>query len=182
MFLYYVLYNIYPYFLFLSFFIYLSFFQDIEATMNTALSELRELERQSNVKHTPDIVLDTLEQLKSGGASEPSSPLHSRLLREADSSQHPLQRSASSASDMPSTFRPGKSSGPKSPLSSMSTTGLSASGSTFRENKPPATKPKPVVFPKSSSAGGSPAMGSPTTTIPPTPPPPPPPTDKSCPV
>uniref|UniRef100_A0A8C1WWS3 SLIT-ROBO Rho GTPase-activating protein 2 n=1 Tax=Cyprinus carpio TaxID=7962 RepID=A0A8C1WWS3_CYPCA len=137
--------------------------QDIEETMNTALSELRELERQSNVKHTPDIVLDTLEQLKSGGASEPSSPLHSRLLREADSSQHPLQRSASSASDMPSTFRPGKPSGPK-------------------KNKPPATKPKPVVFPKSSSAGGSPAMGSPTTTIPPTPPPPPPPTDKSCPV
>uniref|UniRef100_A0A8C2EJS1 SLIT-ROBO Rho GTPase-activating protein 2 n=1 Tax=Cyprinus carpio TaxID=7962 RepID=A0A8C2EJS1_CYPCA len=137
--------------------------QDIEETMNTALSELRELERQSNVKHTPDIVLDTLEQLKSGGASEPSSPLHSRLLREADSSQHPLQRSASSASDMPSTFRPGKTSGPK-------------------KNKPPATKPKPVVFPKSSSAGGSPAMGSPTTTIPPTPPPPPPPTDKSCPV
>uniref|UniRef100_A0A673L6Y6 SLIT-ROBO Rho GTPase activating protein 2a n=1 Tax=Sinocyclocheilus rhinocerous TaxID=307959 RepID=A0A673L6Y6_9TELE len=155
---------------------------DIEATMNTALSELRELERQSNVKHAPDVVLDTLEQLKSGGASEPSSPLHSRLLREADSSQHPLQRSASSASDMPSTFRPGKSSGPKSPLSSMSTTGLSASSSTFRDNKPPATKPKPVVFPKSSSAGGSPAMGSPTTTIPPTPPPPPPPTDKSCPV
>ncbi|XP_016134281.1 SLIT-ROBO Rho GTPase-activating protein 2 [Sinocyclocheilus grahami] len=151
--------------------------QDIEATMNTALSELRELERQSNVKHTPDVVLDTLEQLKSGGASEPSSPLHSRLLREADSSQHPLQRSASSASDMPSTFRPGKTSGPKSPLSSMSTTGLSASGSSFRDNKPPATKPKPVVFPKSSSAGGSP-----TTTILPTPPPPPPPTDKSCPV
>uniref|UniRef100_A0A8C2A1E8 SLIT-ROBO Rho GTPase-activating protein 2 n=1 Tax=Cyprinus carpio TaxID=7962 RepID=A0A8C2A1E8_CYPCA len=100
------------------------FAQDIEATMNTALSELRELERQSNVKHTPDVVLDTLEQLKSGGASEPSSPLHSRLLREADTSQHPLQRSASSASDMPSTFRPGKSSGPKSPLSSMSTTGI----------------------------------------------------------
>ncbi|KAG1949475.1 SLIT-ROBO Rho GTPase-activating protein 2 isoform X2 [Pimephales promelas] len=157
--------------------------QDIEATMNTALSELRELERQSSVKHAPDVVLDTLEQLKSGGASEPSSPLHSRLLREADSSQHPLQRSASSASDMPSTFRPGKSAGPKSPLSSMSSTGLSASGSSFRDSRPPATKPKPVVFPKSSSAGGSPAMGSPTTTIPPTPPPPPPPpNDKSCPV
>uniref|UniRef100_A0A673KRS5 SLIT-ROBO Rho GTPase-activating protein 2-like n=1 Tax=Sinocyclocheilus rhinocerous TaxID=307959 RepID=A0A673KRS5_9TELE len=109
--------------------------QDIEVTMNTALSELRELERQSNVKHAPDVVLDTLEQLKSGGASDPSSPLHSRLLREADSSQHPLQRSASSASDMPSTFRPGKTS----------------------DNKPPATKPKPVVFPKSSSAGGSPS-------------------------
>ncbi|XP_051528662.1 SLIT-ROBO Rho GTPase-activating protein 2 isoform X2 [Myxocyprinus asiaticus] len=156
--------------------------QDIEATMNTALSELRELERQSNVKHTPDVVLDTLEQLKSGGTSEPSSPLHSRLLREADSSLYPLQRSASSASDMPSSFRPIKSTGPKSPLSSMSATGLSASGSTFRDSKPPATKPKPVVFPKSGSAGDSPAMGSPTTTIPPTPPPPPPPNDKSCPV
>ncbi|XP_055040754.1 SLIT-ROBO Rho GTPase-activating protein 2 isoform X1 [Misgurnus anguillicaudatus] len=155
--------------------------QDIEATMNTAISELRELERQSNVKHTPDVVLDTLEQLKSGGASEPSSPLHSRLLRDTDSSQHPLQRSASSASDMPSTFRPSRSSGSKSPLS-MSASGLSPSGSTFRDVKPPATKPKPVVFPKSGSGGGSPAMGSPTTTIPPTPPPPPPPTDKSCPV
>uniref|UniRef100_A0AAR2KA74 SLIT-ROBO Rho GTPase-activating protein 2 n=1 Tax=Pygocentrus nattereri TaxID=42514 RepID=A0AAR2KA74_PYGNA len=127
--------------------------QDIEATMSTALSELQELERQSNVKHAPDVVLDTLEQLKSGGASEPSSPLHSRLLREADSPQHPLQRSSS----------------------------LSSSTSTFRDSRPPATRPKPVVFPKSGSAGGSPAMGSPTTTIPPTPPPPPPPTDKSCP-
>ncbi|XP_030632234.1 SLIT-ROBO Rho GTPase-activating protein 2 isoform X2 [Chanos chanos] len=158
--------------------------QDIEATMNTALNELRELERQSSVKHAPDVVLDTLEQLKSGGASEPSSPLHSRLLREVDSPQHPLQRSASSASDMPSTFRPGKSAGPKSPLptSTSSASPSSSSTSSFRDNRPPATRPKPVVFPKSSSSGGSPAMGSPTTTIPPTPPPPPPPTDKSCPV
>uniref|UniRef100_A0A8B9R969 SLIT-ROBO Rho GTPase-activating protein 2 n=1 Tax=Astyanax mexicanus TaxID=7994 RepID=A0A8B9R969_ASTMX len=138
------------------------FTQDIEATMSTALSELQALERQSSVKHAPDVVLDTLEQLKSGGASEPSSPLHSRLLREADSPQHPLQRSSSSASDVPSTFRPGKSPASKSPL-------------------PPATRPKPVVFPKNGSGGGSPSMGSPTTTIPPTPPPPPPPTDKSCP-
>ncbi|TRY93378.1 hypothetical protein DNTS_032870, partial [Danionella cerebrum] len=150
--------------------------QDIEGSMTTSLSEMRELERHSSVKHTPDVVLDTLEQLKTGGTSEPSSPLHSRLLREADSSQHPLQRSASSASDMPSSFRPGKSSSARSPLSSLSS-------SSFRESRPPATKPKPVVFPKSSSAGGSPAMGSPTTTFPPTPPPPPPPphSDKSCP-
>ncbi|XP_036415657.1 SLIT-ROBO Rho GTPase-activating protein 2 isoform X2 [Colossoma macropomum] len=156
--------------------------QDIEATMSTALSELQELERQSSVKHAPDVVLDTLEQLKSGGASEPSSPLHSRLLREADSPQHPLQRSSSSASDVPSTFRPGKSPASKSPLPSASgAPGLSSSTSTFRDSRPPATRPKPVVFPKSGSAGGSPAMGSPTTTIPPTPPPPPPPTDKSCP-
>uniref|UniRef100_A0A8B9JTS8 SLIT-ROBO Rho GTPase-activating protein 2 n=1 Tax=Astyanax mexicanus TaxID=7994 RepID=A0A8B9JTS8_ASTMX len=156
--------------------------QDIEATMSTALSELQALERQSSVKHAPDVVLDTLEQLKSGGASEPSSPLHSRLLREADSPQHPLQRSSSSASDVPSTFRPGKSPASKSPLPLASGgSGLSSSTSTFRDNRPPATRPKPVVFPKNGSGGGSPSMGSPTTTIPPTPPPPPPPTDKSCP-
>uniref|UniRef100_A0A671SBW3 SLIT-ROBO Rho GTPase activating protein 2a n=1 Tax=Sinocyclocheilus anshuiensis TaxID=1608454 RepID=A0A671SBW3_9TELE len=107
--------------------------QDIEATMNTALSELRELERQSNVKHAPDVVLDTLEQLKSGGAAEQRSVCFLEC---------PIYLSLSC---------------------------LSASSSTFRDNKPPATRPNP-------------AMGSPTTTIPPTPPPPPPPTDKSCPV
>uniref|UniRef100_A0AAZ3S3N9 SLIT-ROBO Rho GTPase-activating protein 2 n=1 Tax=Oncorhynchus tshawytscha TaxID=74940 RepID=A0AAZ3S3N9_ONCTS len=143
---------------------------DIEAAMSSALSELKELERQSSVKHThaPDVVLDTLEQLKGvcggGGASEPSSPLHSRLLRDSEGAgpphSHPLQRSASSASDVPSSFRPSK---PRKP-------------------RPPATRPKPVVFPKG-GGGGSPAMGSPTTTVPPTPPPPPPPqpNDKSCP-
>uniref|UniRef100_A0A8C9T044 SLIT-ROBO Rho GTPase-activating protein 2 n=1 Tax=Scleropages formosus TaxID=113540 RepID=A0A8C9T044_SCLFO len=146
---------------------------DIEATMNTALNELRELERQSSAKHAPDVVLDTLEQLKGGPppASEPSSPLHSRLLKEAESPKHPLQRSASSASDVPSTFCPGKPA-PKGPA---------PGPAPVREPRPPATRPKPVVFPKSGS-GSSPAMGSPTTSIPPTPPPPPPPADKSCPV
>ncbi|XP_014021797.1 SLIT-ROBO Rho GTPase-activating protein 2 isoform X3 [Salmo salar] len=168
--------------------------QDIEADMSSALSELKELERQSSVKHThtPDVVLDTLEQLKGvcggGGASEPSSPLHSRLLRDSEGAgsphSHPLQRSASSASDVPSSFRPSK---PRSPLpssasSSLASSALSASTPSFREPRPPATRPKPVVFPKG-GGGGSPAMGSPTTTVPPTPPPPPPPqpNDKSCP-
>uniref|UniRef100_A0A8C4D894 SLIT-ROBO Rho GTPase activating protein 2 n=1 Tax=Dicentrarchus labrax TaxID=13489 RepID=A0A8C4D894_DICLA len=136
--------------------------QDIEATMTSALSELSKLERQSSSKHThtPDVVLDTLEQLKGvgggggggGGASEPSSPLHSRLLRDSEGSSshaHPLQRSASSASDVPSSFRP------------------------VKKLRPPATRPKPVVFPKSGGGSGSPAMGSPTSTVPPTPPPPP---------
>ncbi|XP_029357128.1 SLIT-ROBO Rho GTPase-activating protein 2 isoform X6 [Echeneis naucrates] len=155
--------------------------QDIES-MSAALTE-----RQNTSKHThtPDVVLDTLEQLKGvgsggggGGTSEPSSPLHSRLLRDNEgvsSHAHPLQRSASSASDVPSSFRPAKS----------------------QEVRPPATRPKPVVFPKSGGGGGSPAMGSPTSTVPPTPPlppaghthslphtpPPPPPqsNDKSCP-
>ncbi|XP_069046487.1 SLIT-ROBO Rho GTPase-activating protein 2 isoform X5 [Lepisosteus oculatus] len=146
--------------------------QDIEATMNTALNELRELERQSSVKHAPDVVLDTLEQLKSspapalGPTSEPSSPLHSRLLKDSDSSSHPLQRSSSSASDVPGGFRPAKA-----PAKGPALT---------REGRPPATRPKPVVFPKAGTA--SPAVGSPTSTRPPTPPPPLAPTDKSCPV
>ncbi|XP_070814638.1 SLIT-ROBO Rho GTPase-activating protein 2 isoform X2 [Chaetodon trifascialis] len=162
--------------------------QDIEATMSSALSELSKLERQSTSKHThtPDVVLDTLEQLKGvgggggGGASEPSSPLHSRLLRDNEggsSHTHPLQRSASSASDVPSSFRPAKSQ-PRSPLPSatspsLSSSSLSSSVPSFRELRPPATRPKPVVFPKSGGGGGSPAMGSPTSTVPPTPPPPP---------
>ncbi|KAJ0023728.1 hypothetical protein NQD34_003627 [Periophthalmus magnuspinnatus] len=190
-----------------------------QAAMSTALSELRELERQSSSKHTPDVVLDTLEQLKgvggggggsggmgggggSGGASEPSSPLHSRLLRDSEGPgshhPHPLQRSASSASDVPSSFRP--KSQPRSPLPSatspsLSSSALSTSVPSFRELRPPATRPKPVVFPKGTGGSGSPAMGSPTSTVPPTapppgghslshtPPPPPPPqaNDKSCP-
>ncbi|KAB5536942.1 hypothetical protein PHYPO_G00113110 [Pangasianodon hypophthalmus] len=141
--------------------------------MSTALSELQDLDKKSSVKPAPDVVLDTLEQLKSGGASEPSSPLHSRPLQHP--LQCPLQRSASSASDVPSASRPVKSPAPKSPLSSGTTaTALSPSTSTFRDNRPPATRPKPAVFPKSSSSSS-------TTSIPPSPPPPPTPTDKSCP-
>ncbi|XP_008294263.1 SLIT-ROBO Rho GTPase-activating protein 2 isoform X2 [Stegastes partitus] len=161
--------------------------QDIEATMSSTLSELSKLERQGTPKHThtPDVVLDTLEQLKGvggggGGASEPSSPLHSRLLRDSEggsSHGHPLQRSASSASDVPSSFRPAKSQ-PRSPLPSatspsLSSSSLSSSVPSFRELRPPATRPKPVVFPKSGGGSSSPAMGSPTSTVPPTPPPPP---------
>uniref|UniRef100_H2RSW8 SLIT-ROBO Rho GTPase-activating protein 2 n=1 Tax=Takifugu rubripes TaxID=31033 RepID=H2RSW8_TAKRU len=167
---------------------------DMETAVSSALSEFGKVERQNASKHThaPDVVLDTLEQLKGvggggggGGASEPSSPLHSRLFRDSEggsSHAHPLQRSASSASDVPSSFRPAKSQ-PRSPL----------------ELRPPATRPKPVVFPKSGGGASSPAMGSPTSTVPPTPPPPltgqthslphtppPPPSpqsnDKSCPV
>ncbi|XP_026162467.1 SLIT-ROBO Rho GTPase-activating protein 2 isoform X1 [Mastacembelus armatus] len=161
---------------------------DIESTMSSTLNELSKIERQSTSKHThtPDVVLDTLEQLKGvgggggGGASEPSSPLHSRLMRDNEggsSNAHPLQRSASSASDVPSSFRPAKSQ-PRSPLPSstspsVSSTSLSSSVPSFRELRPPATRPKPVVFPKTGGGSGSPAMGSPTSTVPPTPPPPP---------
>lgn len=187
----------------------------METAVSSALSEFGKVERQSASKHThaPDVVLDTLEQLKGvggggsgGGASEPSSPLHSRLFRDSEggsSHAHPLQRSASSASDVPSSFRPAKSQ-PRSPLPSitspsLSSSSLSSSVPSFRELRPPATRPKPVVFPKGGGGASSPAMGSPTSTVPPTPPPPltgqthslphtppPPPSpqsnDKSCPV
>ncbi|XP_029005735.1 SLIT-ROBO Rho GTPase-activating protein 2 isoform X2 [Betta splendens] len=158
--------------------------QDMEVSMSSTMHEISKFDRQSTSKHThaPDVVLDTLEQLKGvgggGGASEPSSPLHSRLLRDGEggtSHGHPLQRSASSASDVPSSFRPAKSQ-PRSPLPSttspsLSSSALSSSVPSFRELRPPATRPKPVVFPKG-GGGGSPAMGSPTSTVPPTPPPP----------
>ncbi|XP_069797978.1 SLIT-ROBO Rho GTPase-activating protein 2 isoform X2 [Narcine bancroftii] len=118
--------------------------QDIEATMNSALNELRELERQSTVKHAPDVVLDTLEPMKTspsmGPTSEPSSPLHSRILKDSECS---LQRSASSSGDMPYTFRPVKS------------------VKIAPQVKPPALRPKPVVFPKTNPT--TPSLGSPTT-------------------
>ncbi|KAM6311116.1 SLIT-ROBO Rho GTPase-activating protein 2 isoform 3-T3 [Podargus strigoides] len=108
--------------------------QDIEATMNSALNELRELERQSSVKHTPDVVLDTLEPLKTSPVvaptSEPSSPLHTQILKDTEPA---FQRSASTAGDIPCTFRPVKSVKMGSQV------------------KPPATRPKPTVFPKTNA-------------------------------
>lgn len=126
--------------------------QDIEATMNSALNELRELERQSSVKHAPDVVLDTLEPLKTSPVvaptSEPSSPLHAQLLKDTEP---PFQRSASTAGDIPCTFRPVKSVKVASQV------------------KPPATRPKPAVFPKTSAS--SPGVASSAAQQPP---------DKSC--
>ncbi|XP_047608428.1 SLIT-ROBO Rho GTPase-activating protein 2 isoform X4 [Phacochoerus africanus] len=108
--------------------------QDIEATMNSALNELRELERQSSVKHTPDVVLDTLEPLKTSPVvaptSEPSSPLHTQLLKDPEPA---FQRSASTAGDIACAFRPVKSVKMAAPV------------------KPPATRPKPAVFPKTNA-------------------------------
>uniref|UniRef100_A0A0F7Z5Y0 SLIT-ROBO Rho GTPase-activating protein 2 n=1 Tax=Crotalus adamanteus TaxID=8729 RepID=A0A0F7Z5Y0_CROAD len=117
--------------------------QDIEATMNSALNELRELERQSNVKHTPDVVLDTLEPLKMSPVvaptSEPSSPLHTQILKDPEPA---FQRSASTASDIPCAFRPAKS------------------VRMAVQVKPPATRPKPAVFPKTNSSSAAVASAS----------------------
>ncbi|XP_034270278.1 SLIT-ROBO Rho GTPase-activating protein 2 isoform X2 [Pantherophis guttatus] len=117
--------------------------QDIEATMNSALNELRELERQSSVKHTPDVVLDTLEPLKMSPivapTSEPSSPLHTQILKDPEPA---FQRSASTASDIPCAFRPAKS------------------VKMAVQVKPPATRPKPAVFPKTNSSSAAVASAS----------------------
>ncbi|KAL3058746.1 hypothetical protein OYC64_010817 [Pagothenia borchgrevinki] len=80
--------------------------EDIEKTMNTALHELRELERQNVAKHAPDVVLDTLEPLKRpGGAQDPpGSPLHTIVIRDPDAAQR--RSSSSSSSETMTTFKP----------------------------------------------------------------------------
>uniref|UniRef100_A0A4W6D6P3 SLIT-ROBO Rho GTPase-activating protein 1 n=1 Tax=Lates calcarifer TaxID=8187 RepID=A0A4W6D6P3_LATCA len=93
------------------------FFQDIEKTMNTALHELRELERQNVAKHAPDVVLDTLEPLKhpSGGQDPPGSPLHTMVIRDPDAAQR--RSSSSSSSETMTTFKPALSARrPSAPL------------------------------------------------------------------
>uniref|UniRef100_A0A3B4E8N9 SLIT-ROBO Rho GTPase-activating protein 1 n=1 Tax=Pygocentrus nattereri TaxID=42514 RepID=A0A3B4E8N9_PYGNA len=127
--------------------------QDIEETMNTALNELRELERQSSAKHAPDVVLDTLEQMKNAptpaSSSESLSQLPTLMLRPA-AADPPMRRSTSSSSDTMSTFKP------------------AATPRMGVQLKPPALRPKPmVVLPKAGP------------TQPPAPPPHDP-LDKSC--
>uniref|UniRef100_A0A8C6UX63 SLIT-ROBO Rho GTPase-activating protein 1 n=1 Tax=Neogobius melanostomus TaxID=47308 RepID=A0A8C6UX63_9GOBI len=90
--------------------------EDIEKTMNTALLELRELERQNVAKHAPDVVLDTLEPLKHpGGQDVPGSPLHTMVIRDPDAAQR--RSSSSSSSETMTTFKPSLSSRrPNAPL------------------------------------------------------------------
>ncbi|XP_052008222.1 SLIT-ROBO Rho GTPase-activating protein 1 isoform X1 [Xyrauchen texanus] len=112
--------------------------QDIEETMNTALNELKELERQSSAKHAPDVVLDTLEQMKNvptpASSTESLSQLHGLLLRPA-ATEPPMRRSTSSSSDTMSTFKPAVA--PRMGV----------------QLKPPALRPKPIVtIPKMGAA------------------------------
>lgn len=114
--------------------------------MNTALNELRELERQSSAKHAPDVVLDTLEQRQSSGSngshphsSESLSPIHGVLLRPTANTEPPLRRSTSSSSDTMSTFKPAVA--PRMGV----------------QLKPPALRPKPLVMPKNSQPPQGPA-------------------------
>ncbi|XP_062914537.1 SLIT-ROBO Rho GTPase-activating protein 1 isoform X4 [Mobula hypostoma] len=110
--------------------------QDIEDTMNTALNELRELERQSTAKHAPDVVLDTLEQKKGGPALDSRSPQRSTALPK--STEPSIRRSTSSSSDPVSTFKPVLS--PRMGV----------------QLKPPALRPKPAVLPKTNPSVGPP--------------------------
>lgn len=111
--------------------------------MNTALNELRELERQSSAKHAPDVVLDTLEQRQSSGSgghsSESLSPIHGVLLRPTANTEPPMRRSTSSSSDTMSTFKPAVA--PRMGV----------------QLKPPALRPKPLVMPKTSQPPQGPA-------------------------
>uniref|UniRef100_A0A673LT17 SLIT-ROBO Rho GTPase-activating protein 1 n=1 Tax=Sinocyclocheilus rhinocerous TaxID=307959 RepID=A0A673LT17_9TELE len=112
--------------------------QDIEETMNTALNELKELERQSSAKHAPDVVLDTLEQMKNAptpaSSTESLSQLHGLLLRPTVT-EPPMRRSTSSSSDTMSTFKPAVA--PRMGV----------------QLKPPALRPKPMVaIPKTGAA------------------------------
>lgn len=126
--------------------------QDIEETMNTALNELRELERQSSAKHAPDVVLDTLEQRQTSGgsgggptpasSSESLSPIHGVMLRSTANTEPPIRRSTSTSSDTMSTFKPVVA--PRMGV----------------QLKPPALRPKPMVMPKSNQVPQSPATSS----------------------
>ncbi|XP_014325799.1 SLIT-ROBO Rho GTPase-activating protein 1 isoform X2 [Xiphophorus maculatus] len=123
--------------------------QDIEETMNTALNELRELERQSSAKHAPDVVLDTLEQRQTAGSggggptmassNESLSPIHGVMLRSTANTEPPIRRSTSSSSEAMSTFKPMVA--PRMGV----------------QLKPPALRPKPMVMPKSNQAPQPPA-------------------------
>uniref|UniRef100_UPI00358ECBE6 SLIT-ROBO Rho GTPase-activating protein 1-like isoform X2 n=1 Tax=Myxine glutinosa TaxID=7769 RepID=UPI00358ECBE6 len=102
---------------------------DIEDKMRLELSGLREIQRQSSARHTPDLVLDTLDTLKqqpgppvlSTFVVPPSSPGHRACAPSIASSMHSatttvtgpglavntsVRRSASSASEIMTTFRP----------------------------------------------------------------------------
>lgn len=110
--------------------------QDIEETMNTALNELRELERQSTAKHAPDVVLDTLEQKKMALGLDARSPLHTTAGPKG--TEPVIRRSTSSSSDPVSSFKPVLS--PRMGV----------------QLKPPALRPKPVVLPKTNPSVGPP--------------------------
>lgn len=154
--------------------------EDIEKTMNTALHELRELERQNVAKHAPDVVLDTLEPLKHPSAAQEmsASPQHTMVIRDPDAAQR--RSSSSSSSETMTTFKPALSTRrPSAPLrpppvrpvrpapiigpghgphrsSSSSSSGLGSPGITPTERAfPKAPSPSPSTSSSSSDKQGN---------------------------
>uniref|UniRef100_A0A4W4E9G4 SLIT-ROBO Rho GTPase-activating protein 2 n=1 Tax=Electrophorus electricus TaxID=8005 RepID=A0A4W4E9G4_ELEEL len=113
--------------------------QDIEETMSLALSELRELERQNGKSAAPDLVLDTLEQVKSS-PSLPSGSTPSTLSSPSDSPS-PL----SPHNPLPPLPGPSSRRCPNEPPATFLPTASPRMGVTLR---PPALRPKPSVLPK----------------------------------
>uniref|UniRef100_A0AAR2LIW1 SLIT-ROBO Rho GTPase-activating protein 1 n=1 Tax=Pygocentrus nattereri TaxID=42514 RepID=A0AAR2LIW1_PYGNA len=116
--------------------------QDIEETMSLALSELRELERQSGKPAAPDLVLDTLEQVKSS-PSLPSGSTPSSLSSPSDSPS-PLSPH-SPLPPLPPLPGPSSRRCPNDPPASFLPAASPRMGVTLR---PPALRPKPPVLPK----------------------------------
>uniref|UniRef100_A0A8C1LLS1 SLIT-ROBO Rho GTPase activating protein 1b n=1 Tax=Cyprinus carpio TaxID=7962 RepID=A0A8C1LLS1_CYPCA len=115
--------------------------QDLEETMSLALNELRQLERQNGKPAAPDLVLDTLEQVK----SSPSCPSGS------------TPSSLSSPSDSPSPLSPISPLPPLPPLPGPSSRRSNDPVATFKPVasprmgvtlRPPALRPKPPILPK----------------------------------
>ncbi|XP_063330215.1 SLIT-ROBO Rho GTPase-activating protein 3 isoform X1 [Pelmatolapia mariae] len=134
--------------------------EDIEKTMNTALHELRELERQNTVKQAPDVVLDTLEPMKNPVSSEPGSPLHTIMIRDPDAA---MRRSSSSTSEMMTTFKPALSARlagaqlrppPMRPVRPPPTQHRSSSSSSSGVGSPAVT-PTEKMFPSNNASAGS---------------------------
>uniref|UniRef100_A0A4W6BUN9 SLIT-ROBO Rho GTPase-activating protein 1 n=1 Tax=Lates calcarifer TaxID=8187 RepID=A0A4W6BUN9_LATCA len=100
--------------------------QDIEETVTVALGELRQLERQG-CRPAPDVVLDTLEQVKNGPVTTCSSESPS-----PHSTPRP-PRPANPSPDALGSFKPVAAARIGAPL------------------RPPALRPKPMVPPKSST-------------------------------
>uniref|UniRef100_A0A8C2XP36 SLIT-ROBO Rho GTPase activating protein 1b n=1 Tax=Cyclopterus lumpus TaxID=8103 RepID=A0A8C2XP36_CYCLU len=99
--------------------------QDIEETVTVALGELRQLERQG-CRPAPDVVLDTLDQVKNG-------PLNTCSSDPLPGPPPGPPRPANPSPDTLGSFKPVSAARMGAPL------------------RPPALKPKPMVPPKSST-------------------------------
>ncbi|XP_032809934.2 SLIT-ROBO Rho GTPase-activating protein 1-like isoform X1 [Petromyzon marinus] len=165
--------------------------QDIEETLNSALNELRELERQSSAKHAPDVVLDTLPggplppplPPPSASASSPSPSAACAAATPGSASHahghghvHGHAHSPSASSEPPSPLRvaqlserrgPPASSGQLRRSTSTNTGGGGGGGGggtdILSTFKPgsQAQPHPPVLRPKPSAAHGRPGAGSP---------------------